>query len=351
MLGNNNNIKVNREPHLAEKIVFVDGLGGCGKTMLSPILSSFERVELLTYAYEIEHICSLYYLKKIEKDAAVAMVRMLTDLQLYKTMMSREINFRPGDLSSVFRDTKPLRYFLRLFREGDEAIPARVAKEKPILHLTTHNLLAFSEPIFSALEKRGMFIQLVRHPLYMIKQNTVNMASVVGDVRDFSIYYQYKKNPMIYYFLDKEDLFLAANPVEKAIYYLEKLTEMTEILKKGLHNNLSDQILTIPFELFVVDPWPYIRKIEELLETKMTSLTNKIMEQQKVPRKMYADGIGLKIYKRFGWESSKTSSEEEEFLLRRQYVAERVSEKAMKVLDRLSIDYEEKYLGGQKHYR
>jgi len=134
-----------RMGHLAEKVVFVDGLAGCGKTMLSPIISAFDRVELLTYSYEIEYICSLFYLKKITEDAALTMVKMITDLQLYNTMMSRELNFRISDLSSVFKTSKPLRYFSRLFKTGDEDIPKRIAKEKPILHLTTHHMLGFSE--------------------------------------------------------------------------------------------------------------------------------------------------------------------------------------------------------------
>ena len=40
-------------------------------------------------------------MQKIEKDAAVAMVRMLTDHKLYQTMMGRETNFRYSD---IFRD-------------------------------------------------------------------------------------------------------------------------------------------------------------------------------------------------------------------------------------------------------
>ena len=79
-----------RQGHLAEKIVIVDGQPGCGKTMLSPIISAIDRVELINYAFEIEFICRLFYLNKMEKDAAVAMVRMLADLQLYRTMMGRE---------------------------------------------------------------------------------------------------------------------------------------------------------------------------------------------------------------------------------------------------------------------
>ena len=56
--------KVVRQKQLTEKIVIVDGQPGCGKTMLSPIIASMERVELLSYAFEIEFICRLFHLKK-----------------------------------------------------------------------------------------------------------------------------------------------------------------------------------------------------------------------------------------------------------------------------------------------
>ncbi len=68
--------KVVRQKCLAEKIVIVDGQPGCGKTMLSPIIASLDRVELVSYAFEIEFICRLHSLDKIDDDAAIAMVRM-----------------------------------------------------------------------------------------------------------------------------------------------------------------------------------------------------------------------------------------------------------------------------------
>ena len=111
-----NNFKVVRQKLLAEKVVIVDGQPGCGKTMLSPIISSMERVELLSYAFEIEFICRLFYLHKIDSDAAIAMIKMLIDHKLYQTMMGRDTNFRYSDLSSVFKDSNPWRYFKRIFQ-------------------------------------------------------------------------------------------------------------------------------------------------------------------------------------------------------------------------------------------
>ena len=65
-----NDITIKRQGHMADKIVIVDGQPGCGKTMLSPIVAALERVELLTYAYEMEHVCSLKFLNKIESEAS-----------------------------------------------------------------------------------------------------------------------------------------------------------------------------------------------------------------------------------------------------------------------------------------
>lgn len=78
---------------MAETVLFVDGQAGCGKTLLSPIVASLARVELQTYTYEIEHYCALSFLDKMSSDAAQTLIRMMTDLRLYNTMMGREVNF------------------------------------------------------------------------------------------------------------------------------------------------------------------------------------------------------------------------------------------------------------------
>ena len=63
-----NNMKIVKDINLLNKVVIVDGHPGCGKTMLSPIISSLERVEKLSYCYELEYYCALNYLKKLEID-------------------------------------------------------------------------------------------------------------------------------------------------------------------------------------------------------------------------------------------------------------------------------------------
>ena len=132
--------------------------------------------------------------------------------------------------------------------------------------------------------------------------------------------------------------------MERAVFCIEKKTiasnEKRKIWKEG--NQLS--ILTIPFEKFVIDPWPYLKEIEEKLETKIGSKTNKMMRKQNVPRKILADAPPFEIYERCGWEPPTEGSEENELTKRRDMVAKNSSPEALEIMDKLSQEYFHDYL-------
>lgn len=335
-----------REGHVAESIVIVDGLFGCGKTMLAPIVGALDRVELLTYAYPLEYVCALHSLQKITDDAAVAMIRMLTDLQLYNTMMARETNFRPRDLSSALRSAHPLLYICRLFTHGDEAVPAAIAVERPILHLTTHNLLAYSMPIFQALGARVLWLNVVRHPLYMLKQQTIDMESLIGNPRDFTVYVSGNGRQIPYYAAGWKDEWSVGSSIDRAIAYSAHVSHQADTQQQRVQEKFSAQIITIPFEQFVLNPWPFIYQISAALKTTVTTVTRRVMRKQRVPRKKIAEGVALSIYKKYGWEPGDGHmSERDELGKRRQYAVEHgASAQSLRMLDAVSQDYETRYM-------
>ena len=55
----------------------VDGLPGCGKSMLSRIFASINRVELMTYSYQLEWYCSLNHLKNLDDIASTEGIALL----------------------------------------------------------------------------------------------------------------------------------------------------------------------------------------------------------------------------------------------------------------------------------
>ncbi len=339
---------ISREKHLSDSIVIVDGFPGCGKTLFGPIISSFSRVEIMQYIFEIEFICRISYLDQMEKSAASSMISMLTDFKLYQTMMGRDTNFRYEDLSGVFKNPFPLRYFKRIFSEGDIKVPEKIQGERPILNFVAHDLLSYSEPLLAALGDRLTFIEVVRHPLYMVIQQTLNMERLYAksDPRDIQIYYKYNKKELPYFCLGGEDDFLKSNNVEKAILSISHATRANDLLKERLKSEQANSnLLTIPFEEFVLSPEPFISNITNLLGTETTGKTNKVLKNQNVPRKKASEGIPLEIYKRCGWEpSEKNLSEREELDKRREWIREMgASKDALAIIDLLSENYERHY--------
>ncbi len=336
-------VEIVRHQGLADRVVIVDGLAGCGKTMLSPVIASYERVEKLCFAYEVEYICALNFLGRMDKDAAKLFVRLFADQLLYELMMSRNVNFRPSDLSSVFRDPQPLRYFSRLFRKGDREVPAQIQKERPILHLTTHHMLTFAEPIFEALGEKLIFIELVRHPLYMIKQHVVNMETICGDGRDLNVYIKHDGQTMPYYALEWRDKFVKGSPPDRAIYYFEWFFDQTSQRRKQFAQRYPGRLVTVPFEQLVLQPEQWLGKIEDALGVQRGAKTQKELKRQNIPRRMVAEGLSLPIYKRFGWEPPKSNSEQDELSRRRDFIRERASSEAFRAMDRISRQYEEEF--------
>ena len=342
MVKNTKTKKIIRKNNLADNILIIDGLPGCGKTMFSNIFASYNRVELLSYVFEVEFICRLNFFKKISDDAASAMINYFIDTKLYNTMMGRDTNFRYRDLSSVFNYPEPLKYFKRIFQDGDLVVPKRIISENPILNLTTHDLLSMSLPLQKTLKNRLTFLEIVRHPLFMLVQQYLNLERLLNNPRDIQIYFEYKNEQLPYFAWGWEDLFLKSNNIDRTIYSMENQIFLANDFKKKYNFN----IITIPFEKFVKKPSEYLNLVSKSLKTEQTKKTKKVLKIQKVPRKNIVDGLALQIYKRCGWEPPKSGiSEQEEFIIRRKFAIDQgASKKAIEKLDNLSEIYNKTFL-------
>ena len=325
--------EVTRKEQMLYKAVMVNGFFGSGKTMLSPIISSFPSVEIMQYSHTIEHMCELSQLYKIEDDVAESMIRMNCDHLIYWVSMGREVNCRPSDLSSIFKN-KPLRYIRRMLSEGDEKIPDLIKQNKPILNLATHALLPASNLLFKALLDKLVFIEIVRHPLYMIIQQQRNFE-MFKTSRSFKTKYSIDNKEYVYFTRGWEEVFDNSNSYEKAIYSLKWYYDYLP--------NIDKRIELIPFEKFVLDPSEYLDNISNLLEVPITKEVKKEMKRQHVPRERLADSPDLEIYRRCGWEPPKYFSEEKELEARRELISQNISSETLKILDDLSENYSKNY--------
>ena len=129
-----------RNNFIANNIIFLDGISGSGKTMLSPILSSFNRVEVGIFDSRIENINILDKLDLIQNDVAEHIINIYADITSYETHIGRGTNFRLHDLSGVFNNPKSIKNIKRaLSKYNSENILKEICREKKIKYKYIYN--------------------------------------------------------------------------------------------------------------------------------------------------------------------------------------------------------------------
>ena len=333
-----NKLIVSRKSQMLHEVVIINGFPGTGKTMISPIVSSMKQVEIMQYAPVIEQMCELYSLDSIEEDVAKTMIKMNADLLIYNVMMGRNSNCRPSDGSSIFRHNIPL-HIKRMLSKGDANIPEVISKNKPILHLTTHMLFPHAKLLFDVFGNKLSFIEVVRHPLYVIIQQELNMRKIGNhsDPRMQHIRYSYNSNEYEFYCKGMEEEFDKSNSFERAIYSIQSYYSKIFIEQ-------NKNVLLIPFEKFVKEPEQYIILLSKMLGQDITKEVRREKKKKKIPRFQLSSGPASDRYKTAGWSPPQSKSEEEELLARRKLVAKNVSPEALAILDDISNKYSSMYL-------
>ena len=159
------------------------------------------------------------------------------------------------------------------------------------------------------------------------------------------MWHSYNGSPPVPYFAAGwEDLFLKSNAMDRAIYSFKVWDYLVKKFKQELSTIWDYQVVIIPFEQFVLNPWPYMQQIEETLGTRANKTTIRMMKKQRVPRNRIAAGRRLKIYEQYGWRPPlETGNERQELADRRADAAKEASNEAMEILDQLSATYEATY--------
>ncbi len=263
-------------------------------------------------------------------------------------MMGRRTNFRYSDLSSVFKSAKLADYIKRIFSKGDEVIPTIINKKKPILHLLTHNLLPYSEVIFRALNNKVKFVEIIRHPLYMIIQQTLNQQHFYNNKdksRQFHLCFEKNNNEFFFWNHEYIEEFENCSPIERAVIEIEYFFKKANDFKLN-NKQFSKNIYTVVFEQFVLNPYPCLESLINFIGTKKSKYTKKILKNSRIPRNKLSEGIPLDIYKRCGWEPPKKNfNEKEELNHRRNFILKNnARKKYIEVIDKLSYEYENNYM-------
>ena len=271
-----------RDNTILEKVLVIDGLSGCGKVVIDNFLSLYPKIEILNLSPSFENTTIFNYFDKFSDDAFDNYIKILLDYTIYENTISRNVNFKPFDQSSVFKSYKLIEYVKRLFKSDTIHIPNLIKKEKPFLRIMTASILGESQKLFEILKDKLFFIEVVRNPYLIVKANMNFINNFEkGDGRYFNPTIINKNIITPYWAFDIADNYNEMSIADKAIYLIMYKTKLNN---KFLSNKKDYQKhLRIYFDDFIKNPSISLTRINNFLNIKY-KFNNKLYKKYKLPR-------------------------------------------------------------------
>ena len=277
---------------LESELLIIDGLWGNGKLLVCNLLAAIEGMEAWRHVNSFDHLPVIYGMNAIEESAAITLIKNIFDELTYNTCISREVNFRYGDLTSVLRHSKKWQYISRFFgEEGDAALSKTTNMMIPV---ATHMSSVTNDLFLKALNNRCKIIECVRHPIFMLDHWVQYIGRCDNDPRDFTLKLDYKNKNIPWFAAEWGDEYLEINNTERSIKSISILTEK-------LSNNITtintkygeDSVFIVPFESLASNTDEVLQNIAKYLGRDYNSkLLQKLKIKNNVPRENVGASLG-----------------------------------------------------------
>ena len=284
-----------------KKIIVTDGMVGGGKTLIANLISGLKDVDPWIYDANIERICSLNNLKKIDLETSADFLQKNLNEKYFDNYILRHVNYRNQDLSSIVNNIR-FKNIKKRKNLSDDEEKKKIKRTKMCLQYMTHKNSPYAEPIFKALGNQLVYVLILRNPFNIYTINWVAKWTKIFskfDARDGRInFYSSKYNLNFPFEIKKNELdfYQKLNKYEKSIFFMEKYYYYS--IKKiiSFSKKYKSNFVIVPFENLTKNPKKYLKKISKLSKTKIDNLTLKNMKINGVPRKNPQQKIKSSVY-------------------------------------------------------
>lgn len=311
-------------------VVFIDGMSCSGKSLVAPLIITLRGGELWQVNYMYDYICTLDYLRRIERQSAHGLIRTMCDLDVYNSMIARGSNFRRADKSGAGENFLEDRYRSRLLMPDGDIVVRRIRSEKPILPLMVHYSFAQSKLLFDALgERLKLYIVTVRHPLWLFEAwHKARWDRREGkDPRHFRLCCNVGGKVVPWFAASWADEYHRLKPIDLSVKVTAHFIQTFRERQLSYPANFKRKVYFVPFEKFSQAPLPYLDRITARLHTSKTAMTKIMMKKLHLPRKFRKDDIQQKRAEMVSL-----------------FKKESGSRQSWMLLDKLASDYESTYL-------
>lgn len=270
-------MKLTRRSILTKKIAFIDGLSGSGKSLIGPFISSLNKSEFLIYNQLYEEIVLLLAYKKIDLDAAKAILRLHADMDLYNIYIGRDVNFREFDDSGVKSSLVEKIFNQRIKLKDNNRLLNDLIKKNPLLIIMSHHVLMYSKLIEKIFSDRSVYFFSIRR----------NPAKIINSFHDYGWEEKINKSKKQFIFTyknnNKEYPWFFENSNSEYDTWIEKYTDFVLKYMNYQSNLKSKNHFVIKFEEFTKSPNKILYKIKNIAGDE-TSVTSQLKKIKKIPR-------------------------------------------------------------------
>ena len=317
-------------------ILLIDGISGSGKTMITRLIDGYSACTSPVFNYTLEYICILHSNQIIDTPTARILLGLNLDQRRYDDSISREVNLRVSDLSSVLKSRKRSEYLLSLIKKDTDQNSSERIRAHPYLSFVSHQLNHATQLIELSYADSFFEIMCVRHPYYLISHWESYVSMIGAKPRDFTLWNDYKGSTIPWFIEKHADWYVNSDLINRAALCVieilgQSLTKLTE--------ERSNRVV-IPFEKFVLDPTPTLTEIQGWPSIGVPKEARRIMRKEKLPRSHINMGRQLPIYKRYGAGLFESSTDMKvDFQKQESFARQRLEPSVFKELESLSDTY------------
>tara|TARA_B100001248_G_C27350110_1_gene440889 strand:+ start:346 stop:1326 length:981 start_codon:yes stop_codon:yes gene_type:complete len=271
-----------------KQILFIDGLSRSGKSLLGPIIGSLKKTYPMQHQNLIDNLLQLLQLNLVNIKVCKSLINIFLNESIYYLNLSRCVNFRPRDNSSVLKDKNYKLFIKNLSRKEGDHVINQIKDEKKLPIYMSHDLLSVID-LLDKIIPNFKIIYVLRNPIDNIysfhsKYNKRYKGKKydLNNPRFFSLAFEKKRRLIPYYATKNSKLFLKLNNLEKSTYYYLKIIEKSQ--RKFANFKNKNKIKVVRFDDLVQDPKRIIYQFEKFLNTKTSSFTKIACKIEKIPR-------------------------------------------------------------------
>ncbi len=283
-----------RKTYYPGRVLFIDGLTGTGKTILIKLINSTHNSFPVSFNYALEQLCISNYLGKISNDTAEALIKLNLDQARFDFNISREVNFRVKDLSSIWHSSEKFKFFLRLFNDGNDDSELHISPK--FLTFVVHQLLQTSEIMRDKFKGDFYKILCTRHPAYLYYHWKSYVGHHGSNPRDITLHRSINNHDIPWFIEENKHNFQHMTLEDKTAMTIAELTNSS---LKHINENKGDKnFVVIDFENFVLNPDSYLEKLNSWFNFD-SKVFARVLTKENIPRKHINQGIKKSIYLRY----------------------------------------------------